>query len=182
LHGDEQTGVTIKRMDAGVDTGPLISQRQVAIDPAENAASLSEKLAKLGAELLIKTLPDYLGGERTLLAQDNSQATYAPMLKKEDGELDFHSSAAELERKVRAFQPWPGTFTIWQGSPLKVLRARCQPDTKLEAGLRAGDHTVYLGLPAICTAEGLLILEELQPAGKKPMAGKTFLQGARNWH
>jgi methionyl-tRNA formyltransferase len=182
LHGDEQTGVTIMRMDAGVDTGPLINQRQIAIQPAETAVSLSGRLAKLGAELLIETLPAYLKSELTLVSQDEGRATYAPMLKKEDGELDFSSSAVELERKVRAFQPWPGTFTIWLGNPLKVLRARPQLDPAIEASLSAGEHTIYQGLPAICTGQGLLILEELLPAGKKPMPGKTFLQGARNWH
>ncbi len=103
------------------------------------------------------------------------------MLKKEDGELDFRLSAAELERKVRAFQPWPGTFTTWLGGPLKVQRALVVDDPGQEAGRSPGDHIIYQGLPAICTAQGLLVLVELQPAGKKSMAGKIFLQGARNW-
>jgi methionyl-tRNA formyltransferase len=181
LHGDQQTGVTIMRMDVGVDTGPLISQRAIAIEPGETALSLSERLAALGADLLVESLPGYLSGELPPRPQDISQATYAPMLKKEDGELDFKLEAAELERKVRAFQPWPGTFTFWQNGPLKVLRARCVFDPEIEAGLAPGEHTISHGLPAICTAQGMLVLEELQPAGKKPLAGKTFLQGARNW-
>jgi methionyl-tRNA formyltransferase len=102
-------------------------------------------------------------------------------LKKEDGELDFRLSATELERKVRAFQPWPGAYTIWLGGPLKVQRARVALDPEKEARLSPGEHIVYQGLPAICTAQGLLVLEALQPAGKKSMAGKIFLQGARNW-
>ena len=181
LHGDQQTGVTIMCMDAGVDTGPLISQRPTAIAPGETALSLSVRLAVLGADLLVESLPGYLGGELAPQPQDGSLATYAPMLKKEDGELDFKLSAVELERKVRAFQPWPGAFTSWQGGPLKVHKARCVFDPQVEAGLSPGDHSLYQGLPAICTAQGLLVLEELQPAGKKSLAGKTFLQGARNW-
>jgi len=181
LHGDPQSGVTIMRMEAGIDTGPLISQRATTIAPAETASSLAERLATLGAELLVKTLPGYLSGELTPRPQDEALATYAPMLKKEDGELDFQLSAAELERKVRAFQPWPGAFTSWQGAPLKVQRARCVFDPEKETGLSAGEHTIYQGLPAIGTAQGLLVLDEIQPAGKKPMAGKIFLQGARNW-
>jgi methionyl-tRNA formyltransferase len=181
LHGDQQTGVTIMRMDAGVDSGPLISQRAIAIQPGETATSLSERLAALGADLLVEALPGYLSGELPPQLQDISQATYAPMLKKEDGELDFKLSAMELERRVRAFQPWPGSFTFWQGSPLKVLRACCVFDPEREAGLAPGEHTISHGLPAICTAQGLLVLEELQPAGKKCMEGKIFLQGARNW-
>jgi methionyl-tRNA formyltransferase len=181
LHGDEQSGVTIMRMDAGVDTGPTINQRATAIEPGETATSLAERLAVLGADLLVETLPGYLNGELKPQPQDEAQATYAPMLKKEDGELDFTLSAAELERKVRAYQPWPGTFIKWQGGMLKVQRARCVFDPQAEAGLFPGEHTLYQGLPAIGTAQGLLVLEELQPAGKKPMAGKIFLQGARNW-
>jgi methionyl-tRNA formyltransferase len=181
LHGDQQTGVTIMRMDAGVDTGPLISQRPTAIEPGETATSLAERLAVLGADLLVATLPGYLSGELAPRPQDESLVAYALMLRKEDGELDFQLSAVELERKVRAFQPWPGTFTSWQGGPLKVQRARCVIDPETEAGLSPGEHTIYQGLPAICTAQGLLVLEELQPAGKKSLAGKIFLQGARNW-
>jgi methionyl-tRNA formyltransferase len=181
LHGDQQSGVTIMRMEAGVDTGPLISQRSIAIEPAETAPSLSERLAALGAELLVESLPGYLSGELAPQPQDESLASYAPMLKKEDGELDFKCSAMELERKVRAFQPWPGAFTSWQGRPLKVQRAQAVFDPEKEAGLSPGEHTLYQGLPAICTRQGLLVLEELQPAGKKSLSGKIFLQGARNW-
>ncbi len=181
LHGDQQSGVTIMRMDAGVDTGPLISQRATAIQPGETAISLAERLAVLGADLLVETLPGYLSGELAPQPQDEARATYVSILKKEDGELDFTLSAAELERKVRAFQPWPGTFTSWQGGLLKVQRARCVFDSEIETGLSPGEHTIYQGLPAIGTAQGLLVLEELQPAGKKPLAGKIFLQGARNW-
>jgi methionyl-tRNA formyltransferase len=181
LHGDLQTGVTIMRMDAGVDTGPLISQLATAIEPDETALRLAERLAALGAALLIESLPGYLSGELAPQPQDESRATYAPMLKKEDGELDFSLSAAELERKVRAFQPWPGAYTTWLGGPLKVQRSQAAFDPEKEAGLSPGEHLVYQGLPAICTAQGLLVLEALQPAGKKSMAGKIFLQGARNW-
>jgi methionyl-tRNA formyltransferase len=181
LHGDQQTGVTIMHMDAGVDTGPLISQRSTAIALGETALSLSERLAALGADLLVESLPGYLSGELSPQPQDECLATYASMLKKEDGELDFKLSAVELERKVRAFQPWPGTFTHWQGTALKVQRARCIFDPAKEARLSPGERTIYQGFPAICTAQGLLVLDELQPAGKKPLAGKIFLQGARNW-
>jgi methionyl-tRNA formyltransferase len=181
LHGDPYSGVTIMRMDAGVDTGPLISQRSTAIGPDETATRLAGRLAVIGADLLVESLPGYLSGELAPQLQDESLATYAPMLKKEDGDLDFRLSAAELERKVRAFQPWPGAFTTWLGGPLKVQQARAIFDPQNETDLSPGTHTIYQGLPAICTTQGLLVLEELQPAGKKSMAGKIFLQGARNW-
>jgi methionyl-tRNA formyltransferase len=176
LHGDEKTGITIMKMDAGLDTGPILSQRSVRINPDETAGSLFETLSQLGAGLLLDTLPGYLAGEIVPHPQPESGVTYAPMLKKEDGLLDFSHPAEELERKVRAFNPWPGTYFEWAGSLLKVHRAGTVPGKK-----RGGERIVQDGLPAIGTSDGLLVLEEVQPAGKKPMSGKAFLAGARNW-
>lgn len=180
LHGDEQTGVTIMCMDAGLDTGPILSQQAIPIEPDDTAATLGEKLARLGADLLIETLPPYLEGELQPQPQDDSLATYAPMLKKEDGWLDFRRPAAMLARQVRAYHPWPGAFYEgWPGGHLKVLRASSVLDAHLQ--LNPGERAIYQGLPAVHAADGLLILEEVQPAGKKAMSGKTFLLGARNW-
>lgn len=181
LHGDEQTGVTIMRMDPGVDTGPIIQQMAISIQPDETAGELSGRLAELGAKLLTDVLPGYLSGELEPRPQDGDQATYTAVLKKEDGELDFTQPAAWLARQVRAFQPWPGAFTFWQNQPLKISRASTGQSPESEAALLPGQHTLYQGQPAICTSQGLLVLERLQPAGKKPMDGKSFLQGARNW-
>jgi methionyl-tRNA formyltransferase len=135
----------------------------------------------MGAELLLETLPGYLSGAIQPRPQDERLASYAPMLKKEDGELDFNQPAQELERKVRAFQPWPGTFILWQDHPLKVLRASTAENSADESRLKPGQHVTQAGKPAICTSQGLLILEELQPAGKRPMDGRSFLLGARHW-
>jgi methionyl-tRNA formyltransferase len=176
LHGDEETGVTIMRMDAGLDTGPILSQRAVRIEPDETAGSLFGKLSTLGADLLLDTLPGYLAGEIVPRPQLDEGATYAPMLKKEEGRLDFSRPARELERKVRAFNPWPGTYFDWDGTLLKVHRAGSIPGKK-----REGERVIHNGLPAVGTAEGLLVLEEVQPAGKKSMPGKAFLVGAREW-
>jgi methionyl-tRNA formyltransferase len=176
LHGDEETGVTIMKMDAGLDTGPILSQRAVRIAPDETAGSLFEKLSTLGANLLLDTLPAYLAGEIKPRPQPEEGATYAGMLKKEEGRLDFSQPAVELERKVRAFNPWPGTYFDWDGNLLKVHSA------SIGVGeMREGQRGVYLGLPAVGTSENLLVLGEVQPAGKKPMDGKAFLAGARNW-
>jgi len=182
LQGDEQTGVTIMRMDPGVDTGPTLNQRAIPILTDDTATSLSERLAALGAELLIETLPSYLTGERVPRPQDETSATYAPMLKKEDGMLDFTQPAASLARRVRAYNPWPGAFTLWHGQILKICRARPIPNpqssiTKLTPGI----PVVHQSLPAFNTGDGLLVLDEVQPAGKKPMPGKVFLSGARGW-
>lgn len=181
LHGDVQTGITIIRMDAGVDTGPVLSQHTLPILPTDNSSILSERLAKLGGEVLIDILPAYLNGEIQPKPQDEAQATYSRMLKKEDGELDFTRTSTSLEHKVRAFQPWPGAFTTWQGQILKIIHSTAVPTSQSGKNVEPGGHVIYQGLPAIVTGDGLLVLNELQPAGKKPMSGKAFLQGARNW-
>ncbi len=177
LAGDKETGVTIMKMDAGVDTGPILAQRALPIAPDETGGSLFEKLARLGADLLLETLPRYLSGEIVPRPQPEEGVTYAPMLKKEDGLLDFSQPAAALERRVRAMNPWPGAYFEWRGAPLKVLRARVGEEKSPGAGRRL---TVE-GRPALGCGEGILLLEEVQPAGKKPMPGKAFLAGARDW-
>jgi methionyl-tRNA formyltransferase len=182
LNNDLQTGSTIMRMDPGVDTGPILSQRAEPILPDDTSGSLSLRLAEKGANLLMETLPGYLGRSLHPNAQDESQATYAPMLKKEDGWLDFSQPADRLARQVRAYQPWPGAYTLWLGQTLKILRASTAPaDTASSVPIPAGQLVRFKGLPAINTGQDLLVLEELQPAGKRSMTGKEFLQGAKNW-
>jgi methionyl-tRNA formyltransferase len=176
LHGDAQSGVTIMKMDVGLDTGPVLATRAVPITPDTNAGQLSDTLSELGGELLVETLPDYLDGKITPQPQDDAQATYAPMLSKQDGLLEFSEPAAVLARKVRAFDPWPGTFIYWKDKPLKILQASTANQSR-----EPGRRSVYEGKPAIYTAEGVLILHEVQPAGKRRMSGETFLNGARDW-
>lgn len=176
LHGDEETGVTIMKMDAGLDTGPMLAQRAIPIAPEETAGSLFEKLSNLGADLLLETLPEYLAGTLTPVPQPQEGVTYTPMLKKEEGRLDFTSPAVELERRVRAFNPWPGAFMELDGTLLKIHQAHSEAGTAA-----AGQRLVYRDQPAVATGDGLLILDVLQPAGKKPMSGKAYLAGARNW-
>jgi methionyl-tRNA formyltransferase len=177
LHGDPETGVSIMKMDAGVDSGPVLSQRAIAIRPDDTTGSLSSRLAQVGAELLVETLPGYIAGKTVPQPQDESQATRAPLIKKEDGLLDFRLPALDLERKLRAFAPWPGTFFLWQGMPLKVLQAHVNTRDSQNPG-RAG---VIDKLPAIATGSGWLVLDLIQPAGKKSMPGDVFLRGARSW-
>jgi len=177
LNGDNETGITIMRMDLGVDTGPMLSQRSILIRPDDTAGSLSQSLSELGARLLIETLPAYLDGSLQPQLQNEALATYAPMLKKEASLLDFNSPAVQLERKVRAYNPWPGTYTLYREKMLKIHRAHVVAGQ----GLTPGSHTIFQGAPAVSCAEGLLVLDEVQPAGKKSMPGKVFLQGAREW-
>jgi methionyl-tRNA formyltransferase len=177
LNGDAETGITIMQMDPGIDTGSTLSQRAVQISAEATAGTLSIKLAEIGADLLLETLPAYLSGELIPRPQEDAEATYAPMIKKEDGLLDFSKPAIDLERMVRAFQPWPGVFTYWHNQILKVIRAHVvlqQIDT-------AGKKIIHQALPAITTGQGILVLDELQLAGRNVQSGKAFLQGARNW-
>jgi methionyl-tRNA formyltransferase len=164
-----------------VDTGPLISQKSTPILPDETAGSLLQRLSFLGAELLLEALPGYLLGNLPPIPQDDSRATLAPMLAKQDGLLDFSRSAIELVRRVRAFNPWPGTYTFWKGDILKVHRASPAGQWQFSHSLVPGTHVIQDGYPAIITSEGTLVLDEVQPAGKKPIPGKVFLLGARNW-
>jgi methionyl-tRNA formyltransferase len=176
LGGDPETGVTIMKMDEGVDTGAILSQRGLAIGPEDTGGSLSDKLSYLGAGLLIETLPRYLTGELQGRAQDEHGATYAPMLKKEGASLDLTRPAEELARRVRAFNPRPGAYLVWEAANLKVHRAHAESENST-----AGRRLVYRGQPAVGTGKGILVLDEVQPAGKKPMAGRAFLAGARGW-
>lgn len=180
LSGDKETGITIMRMDPGIDTGPILSQRPIPILPEDNAATLSDRLAKLGADLLIDTIPHYLSHEVTIYIQDEAHATYAPMLKKENGLLDFNRTAIELVHQVQAFNPWPGAYTMWEGQPLKIHRAHAVDDVAPGHAI-PGKRVVYTNFPAFGTSHGLLVLDEVQLAGKKPMPGKVFLNGARDW-
>lgn len=176
LAGDSETGITIMQMDPGIDTGPMLSQRAIPILPEDTGGSLFEKLSALGGELLLETLPRYNGGELVPQAQPAEGATYAPMLKKEDGLLDFTRPASELERRVRAMSPWPGAFFEWQAAPLKIHKAHVA-----SGKAEAGKQVIVEGCPAMGTADGLLVFDELQPPGKKPMSGNSFLSGGRDW-
>ena len=177
LHGDAETGITIMQMDAGLDTGPILAQRAIPIQPDDTAGTLFERLAALGADLLTETLPRWLDGKITPQPQDDALSTYAPMLKKKDGLLDFTRPAEVLERQVRAFNPWPGAYLLVDGKPLRVHAARLAADR----GLPPGTRLVVEKYPAVAAATGTLILETVQPAGKKPMSGKAYLSGARHW-
>jgi methionyl-tRNA formyltransferase len=177
LAGDEETGVTIMKMDVGLDTGPILSKKSIRLKPDDTTGSVIESLSHLGADLLIETLPDYFSGKLTPQPQPEEAVTFAPMLKKADGRLDFTHPAEELERRVRAFNPWPGAWLEWNGNLLKVARARVISVHAPNVGARFSVE----GNPAVMTAKGALVLEEVLPAGRKIMPGKSFLAGTRDW-
>src|SRR5689334_4915602 len=176
LAGDAETGVTIMLMDAGLDTGPALTRRAIPIGADETAGELSDRLALLGADLLVETVPRWLAGAITLEPQDDSQATVTRLLQKSDGRLDWQRPADELARQVRAYTPWPGAFTTWDGRTLKVVRARAIPfETDLPPGAcfaSGGDSSL-----AVICGEGALTLEVIQLEGKRAMPSAEVMRG-----
>ncbi len=177
LHGDSQTGITIMQMDAGLDTGPIIQQRAIPIGAEDTAGCLFNRMADLGSELLIEILPAYLSGSIPPQAQNETLSTYAPMLSRQDGELDFTQPAEALARRVRAFNPWPGASLRWKNQLLKIHQAHAVDATSPGVGVLF----IREGKPAIGTAAGCLVLDSVQPAGKRAMPAEIFLHGARDW-
>lgn len=170
--GDAETGITIMRMDAGLDTGPMLRKRAIPILPTETAQTLHDKMAQLGADLLAETLPDYLAGQITPEPQNSDLVTYAPQIEKQEGLIDWTQSAVSIERLVRAFTPWPGTYTFWQGKQLKIHSGR------VSTGQAApGQIIAHEGGCAIGTGEGLYVPTELQLEGKKRVSASDFLRG-----
>lgn len=173
LNGDSDTGVTIMRMDAGMDTGPIISQKSTPIQEFEIGRELSERLSILGAELLVKTIPGYVAGDIVPEGQDDSLATYAPQLKKADGRLEFSKPANLLVRQIRAFEPWPTSYFYWGDLRLTVRRAHS------ESRLGQPGLVVQHGdFPAIGTQSGLVVLDSIQPAGRNTMPADAFVRGS----
>nr|MBC7244838.1 methionyl-tRNA formyltransferase [Chloroflexota bacterium] len=179
LAGDAQTGVTIMLMDEGLDTGPILGQAALEILPDDTTASLTERLGNLGGQLILDTLPRWLAGEITPQKQDDRLVTYSKLLRKEDGHIRWTEPAELIARKCRAFYPWPGAFTFWGERELKVLRARpClapYPERIPGKVIRVNSEI------AVVTGEGLLVLEEVQLAGKRPLTGPEFVRGQRDF-
>jgi methionyl-tRNA formyltransferase len=178
LAGDPVTGVTIMRMDEGLDTGPILAQAECPIGPEDTTGSLTAKLAGLVAQVLVETLPRWIGGELQAQAQDETLATYCGPLRKDDGHLDWARPALYLDRQVRACDPWPGTYTTWQGVRLKVLRAR--PHPAWQGRGQPGQVVDLQSGIGVITGQGLLELLDVQLAGKKPMAAGIFARGQRD--
>lgn len=180
LCGDELTGVTIMLMDRGLDTGPILAQRKVGISFMDTTGSLSSKLADVGAALLLEALPKWLGGELTPYAQDESQATYSKLITSKDGEIDWHLSALELWRRVRAYNPWPSCYTWCQGKRLKIHKAIPLGD------MRQGEIGEVIALAeqpgvGVVTRHGILGLCQVQLEGKREMLANDFVRGKRDF-
>jgi methionyl-tRNA formyltransferase len=167
------------RIDAGLDTGDILLQREMPIAPEDTAETLAPRLAQLGAGLMVETLRGLEKGEITPSPQDNSQASLAPILKKEDGLIDFGRTAAEIVNRLRGFQPWPGAFTTFRGKNLNVWAAREQPSAVSRQSSGSPGELIVESerLLVGCGGESALELLTVQPEGKKRMAARDFVHG-----
>jgi len=182
IEGDEYTGVTIMMVEEGLDTGDMLAVRKTKVD-RKTAAFLHDELAETGAELIVDVLRDIESGSTVRTPQDNSLSTYAPMISKKDGEIDFSMSAAEIERRIRAYDPWPGAYTYYKGELLKIWDADVFERNNIEYwGRHPGGKpgTVFAASAdgiGITAAEGYLMVKALQLPGKKKMSAGDFLKG-----
>jgi methionyl-tRNA formyltransferase len=180
LEGESITGATVMLVDEGMDSGPVLAQRETRILPHETAGSLTPRLFQLGAELLLEVLPAWLEGRLAPRPQDGSLATTTRLYTREDGELDWSLPAEEMGRRLRAFDPWPGCYTYWEGKLLKVLEGRVlEPATQPNVGVGEvvrfshSDETPV----AVNTGRGLLGISRIQLEGRRTQSVAEFLHG-----
>ncbi|MGL4650224.1 MAG: methionyl-tRNA formyltransferase [Caldilineaceae bacterium] len=175
LEGAREAGVSLMLMDPGMDTGPVLVQARLAVAPADTTESLGERLAELGAQLMVSSLPGWLAGTVAPVPQSDlpGEPTTCRMIRKEDGAIDWALGAVQIERLTRAYTPWPGAYTQWQGQPLRLHRA-----SVLDGMLEPGRVARLGGALVVGTGAGLLQLIEVQPAGKRAMAAADFANGA----
>ena len=177
LSGDPVTGVTIMKMDEGMDSGPIVARQETSIGPQENAQDLTDRLFHMGASLLVEVLPGWAQGQIDARPQDESQATVTRRLSREDGEVDWGASAVRIARQVLAYQPWPGSFTYWQGKLLKIIEA----SSLQTAAMAPYPPGLVVPLPGgglgIATGEGVLAVLRLQLEGRRAVPAHEFIQG-----
>ncbi len=180
LNGDKETGVTIILLDEKMDHGAIISNFQLPISNDATAENLSKRLAKTGAELLIETIPKWISGEIKPQPQDESKATFTKIIKKEDGRIDWTKPALEIERQIRAFYPWPGSFTFIEKNSkklmLKVIEAIIVPGKNL----KGGETFIFEKSLGVKCGKDALAIKTIQLEGRKPMTSEEFLRGNKN--
>lgn len=175
INGESVTGVTIMYMVEELDAGDILSQREVPILPADHVGTMHDKLAKVGAELLIETIPALLRGEITPIPQNHEEATFARNIRREDEKIDWNRPAKAIANQVRGLHPWPVAYTIWNGQPLKIWWAQAsEENADVPPGTvkRVDEQGIV-----VATGEGCLVITELQPAGKKRMQVADFVRG-----
>jgi methionyl-tRNA formyltransferase len=179
IHGERTTGVTTMKIDAGLDTGDMLLQREIPIQDDDTTESLSERLSTIGADLMVETLRGLERGEITPRPQDHTRATLAPILKKEHGRIDWNLTAQEIGWRVRGLRPWPGAFTRFRGKNLHIWTA-APHSMPAPGGLTPGTLLVEQAkVLAVCGQETLLELKELQLEGRKRLSARDFLNGVR---
>jgi len=176
-NGDAETGVTIMKMDAGLDTGPILTQQRAPILPEDDSAALHDRLAKLGAELLVQTIPGYVAGEIQPTPQPVEDVSLAPKIKKEDGRIDWNLPAEKIRNRLRAFTPWPGAYTFFKAEPRPLLLKIW----KMQSADKVGEPRTVLsadkdGIVVACGQNALRILE-LQREGGRRLTAEPFLAG-----
>lgn len=177
MDGVATSGVTLMLLDEGMDTGPVIAQKELAVEDDDDAGTLREKLASLGAEMFMECLPPYISGKLPPRPQDEERATYADPINKSELLIDWNCSARDIHNQVRALSPSPGAYSFLLRKRVKVLRARPAESIKVpgSGSLEIPEKDVLL----VGTGEGVLQLEEVQPEGKRPMSAGEFLRGYR---
>jgi methionyl-tRNA formyltransferase len=178
-NGDAETGVTTMQIDEGLDTGPLLLARALPIGPDETAAELEPRLAVLGGQLLVETLAGLERGTLRPVPQDASRATHAPLLKKEDGSVDWSLPARAIACRARGFHPWPGAFTHFEGRLLKLLRVHEAPQAAPAGEPGQVMQIDAAGVAVACGAGSVLLLEQVQPESRRAMPAGAWARGAR---
>ena len=194
--GDKMTGVTIMKIDAGMDSGPIIAQAEEEVLGTDTGTTLHDRLADIGASLLVFALDGYLRGDVEPVEQDDTEVTFCGILSREDGKIDWSKSAEEIERLVRAYMPWPGTWMEVGGKRVKIFTTTIAPGTTTlpalppslggrvlsDSNRAPGTRLVLDGLPYVtCGQGGLLQITELQVEGKERVSGGDFLRGKSKW-
>jgi methionyl-tRNA formyltransferase len=178
IDGEKVTGVTTMRMDEGLDTGDMIRTTKIVLDEKETGGSLFDRLAVAGAELCVETLKSLEDGTAVFTKQDSSKSTYAKMLHKKLGDIDWTKSAVEIERLIRGLTPWPSAYTDWNGKVMKIWEAEVEAEEKAAGQAEPGTIVrVEKNQFAVQTGDGLLLIRELQIPGKKRMDAGAFLRG-----
>jgi methionyl-tRNA formyltransferase len=176
-NGESVTGVTTMLINAGLDTGDMLLKAETPIGPEETAVDLADRLAPLGAELLLNTLDELRAGTLKREVQDDSAASYAPILKKEDGYVDWGRPAQEIYNRCRGFLPWPGTYTTFRGQVLHIWRSK--PANHIDSGFPGSVRSAGRRLLVSCGQGTTLEIEELQLEGRRRMSAEAFLNGHR---
>lgn len=176
VHGETETGVTIMKMDEGMDTGPTLLQKKISIFPDETYLELNDRMADLGATALLETIPQYIDGTLKPVLQNENEATLTKLLSREDGKIDWTKTSQQIYNQFRGLTPWPGIWTTFEGKRLKLLTLRPSEKNLLPGVIGSENNLIYIG-----TSHGSIEVHELQLEGKNPLSAKDFLSGYQHF-